>query len=89
MILDSLAGMNFLVEFNAKSCWAIVRAYFFIILNFIKIGKAKKKYAKLVKEHSIGKSNLTGRYNGSILLQYYLLKHKKAHQFYPLKKKES
>lgn len=69
LMLDGVAGIQFLFKGQAKNCWAIVRAHFSFYKNAMKIWKKRKK---LQHQHQhVYKTDLI------ILSEYYFNKKKK------------
>lgn len=74
-LLDTMAGVRFLVKGQLANMFAIVRAHFYIYLHLRQILDKRKLAGQRWKRESL--PDLEGVYSGSILFEYYLrLKHK-------------
>lgn len=77
LILDGVAGIQFLLKGKWSNTKAIIKAHFAIYGSLYSILKKRKEYSKLIQKASIGKAAIKGRIFGSILIKYYLLRKKK------------
>ncbi len=74
LILDGVAALLFLSEKKYTNIQAILKAHRSFYRNFFKILKQRRINKKIINEIKIKKrSQLQGRYKGSIVLQYYIL----------------
>ncbi len=72
LILDGLAGIQFLAKGKFGAIWAIVRAHWSFFFSIGKWMKKRKYYNQLVEEHRIGAANTTGHSSKSIIWQYFI-----------------
>lgn len=80
LVLDGLAGFQFLLKGNFKNCFTIVKAHFSFYFSFGKWWK-KRRQNKIMITHR----NETGIYKRSIIYQYFALRRKKFSQLrFPL-----
>ncbi len=72
LLLDGLAGMQFLASGQFRNIWAIVRAHWSF---FFELGKWCRK--RNIVKSMVSDRNLKGTYTKSIILQYFLKGRKK------------
>lgn len=74
LILDGLAGINFLVKGQFKNCMAIIRAHLNLYAWFPSLLRKRKAFNRLLAKHEIKpQRKLKGVYRGYLLIDYYLL----------------
>ena len=74
LILDGVAGMKFLVDGNAKSTLAIIRAHFNVYGQLLSIFRKRKKIKRIVRANKIGDARKTGMYKGIIIWDHFIRK---------------
>lgn len=73
IVIDALAGVNFLRQGKWQHLKAVVKAHWSFFGNFRSILKKRSQYTDLVNKVSISSSpNFNGVYNRSIIWQYYI-----------------
>jgi len=72
LILDGVAALRFLVSGNVSSFTAVIRAHFAFYGRFFSLLEKRKKFNSQLKDLSIGKENLSGRYSGNIIFKYFI-----------------
>ncbi|MEM8523504.1 MAG: bifunctional riboflavin kinase/FAD synthetase [Bacteroidota bacterium] len=73
LLLDGVAGLLFLSRGQLKNIVAIIKAHWYVFPRFRKTLKKRKKIYDRISKISINSQpNLSGRYDGSIVWQYYL-----------------
>lgn len=78
LILDGIAGIRFLLLRDWGNFKAIPRAHLHFYRNFNAMWKKRKSFIERIKEQGIKeRRNLAGRYHGSIIWNYYILKIRK------------
>ncbi|MCK0145480.1 glycosyltransferase family 2 protein [Arenibacter sp. F26102] len=61
LVMDGLAGINFIFQGRSKHCWAILRAHFSFYKNFINIFKKREK-AHFIRNYYATKSIVWSHY---------------------------
>ena len=79
--LDGLAGLRFLAYGQFSNAFAIVKAHFYIYGHLKSIFRKRKKMKE--KYTLISLPDLTGVYQGSILLEYYIRLKRKFSDLFP------
>jgi len=77
LILDGLAAFKFLIDGKPKTTLAVLKAHLHIYRNFSKIYKKRKQQQRKIDKLSIGSERVAGRYNGFIILDYFIRNKKK------------
>ena len=72
IVLDIAAAFNYLVRGQFKNFIQVFKGYIHFLLDIGYLQRSKKEYNKLIDEYAIGKPNLAGKYQKSVLLAYYL-----------------
>lgn len=72
LALDGIAGIKFLFGGNSDSTVAIIKAHFAVYAGMGHTLRKRSLYNRLIKENKINHPSYSGRYNGSILIAYYL-----------------
>jgi len=73
LILDGVAGMLFLSKGQFKNIGAIIRAHWHFFPKIPKTLKMRKRiYDRIIKISISNQPNLSGRYDGSVVWQYYM-----------------
>ena len=72
LILDGLAGLQFLIKGQFQNIWSIVKAHFYIYFHPLTILHKRTKAQQLIDEMYIGKPRKKGKLKGSIVLKYFL-----------------
>ena len=67
MVLDGIAGLQFLTQLKGRHCWAIIRAHIAFYRNLSTLNK-KRAAIQANKQ----KPNMNGWYKGSILFSYFV-----------------
>lgn len=81
LILDGLAGIKFLFSGKISAFFQVIKAHFACYIAFPKTIRKRKKFNKLSK----GYKKISGRYNGSIVADYFI-NHKKTFETLDAKK---
>ncbi|NND05373.1 MAG: glycosyltransferase family 2 protein [Saprospiraceae bacterium] len=80
LALDLLAGLRFIIVAEWKNAWAVVKAMLYTFRHFFSTWKKRKHILALTQKLSIGEDNTnSGRYQGSIVWEFFLLGKKKYH----------
>lgn len=77
LVLDGVAGLKFLIGGNFSGFLSVIKAHFTIYGRLGSILRSRKEIKNKLKDLSIGSKNESGRYNGSIVFQYFLQGKKK------------
>lgn len=77
LILDGVAGIKFLISGNRGSTWSILKSHFSVYANMAHTFRKRAVYKRLIRENRINLESNSGRYGGSILIDYYLKGRKK------------
>ncbi len=80
LLLDGLAGVQFLVKGQFKHLIAIIKAHFSFYGLLPKMLRQKRHDQQLIQKLSIGPANTDGHYRGSIIWQYYARGKRYFHQ---------
>ena len=72
-ILDGMAGVLFLFQGKFAHISAIIKAHWQFIPRFSKLLKKRRFYNEIIQKISVNSPNYSGRYNGSIVWQYFAL----------------
>ncbi|MEZ4988136.1 MAG: bifunctional riboflavin kinase/FAD synthetase [Saprospiraceae bacterium] len=73
LVLDGLAGILFLAQGKYAHISAIIRAHWHFFPKIRHWYKKRMAYQQLIEANRIGQANQKGRYNGSIVWDYYAL----------------
>lgn len=73
LILDGLAGVQFLLKGQFGNIGAIIKAHFYIYGHAFSILRKRMKSQQLVDELYIGKPRQKGKLKGSIVFKYFVL----------------
>ena len=79
-ILDMLAMFNFLLHFQFKDAWAVIRAQIAFRKMMFQAFNKRQQFEYIREKNSIREANTKGLYPKSILIQFYLNKKKKFTQ---------
>lgn len=72
LLLDGLAGLQFLVKGEIKNVWAIIRAHWHFFGNWGKLRRQKKEDQGRIEKVRIGPARIRqGRYSGSIVWAFF------------------
>ena len=71
LILDGIAGLKFLAEFNFSSFVSVIKAHFAVYGSIFSIISSRKRDSLKVNRNRIAKKKVN-RYSGSIIWQYYV-----------------
>ncbi len=74
LVMDGLAGVLFLSEGKFADIWAVIRAHWYVFLNFPSIIKKRLAIRDNIEKVSIFKPNKRGVYSGSIVWDFYIRK---------------
>jgi GT2 family glycosyltransferase len=77
LILDALAGINFLSKGQWKNCLAIIHAHLTFYTWLPLLMRKRKMYQSIIDKHNIGSKDSRGEFKQSILYQYYFLRRKR------------
>lgn len=80
LILDGIAGLVFLAKGHFMSTWAIVKAHLHFYALLPSVLERRNADELRIFRTKKGQTNKYGRYNGSILLSYFLFGRKKFNQ---------
>lgn len=81
LLLDGVAALAFLLKGRIKHIAAIFRAHWHFFPRILDLLKERRVIADQIERISIGRPNdLTGKYAGSIIWQYYIMGRKKFKQ---------
>ncbi len=72
LVLDGIAGLRLLMQGNASSFFAVIRAHFSFYGSFFSLLNKRKVFNNRLKDLSIGSENLSGRFKGNIITNYFL-----------------
>lgn len=72
LVLDGLAGVQFLFNGQFQNIWSIIKAHFYIYAHAFTILQKRMKAQQKVDELYIGKPRRKGKIGGSIVLKYFL-----------------
>lgn len=90
LILDGVAGVRFLLMRDWGNFKAIPKAHFHFYKNIPRMWKKRKAFEEQLDQNNIPKKkNLCGRYQGSIVWDYYILNRKKFSALDVNKKKQT
>lgn len=77
LLLDGVAGIKFLVAGNGASTLSILKSHFSVYGNLAHTIRKRAIYNRLINENKINLESTSGRYSGSILVDYYIRGRKK------------
>ncbi len=77
LLLDGVAGVKFLLQGQAKSTIAILRAHFSFYSKIFTLIKKRRDIKNIIKKNAFGKPNKSGMTSKFIIFQYYLFGNKK------------
>jgi GT2 family glycosyltransferase len=77
LVLDGLAGFQFLLKGQFANIWAIVKAHFYIYGHAFSILRKRMKSQQLIDQLYIGEPRKKGRLDGSIVFKYFAFGKKK------------
>lgn len=80
LILDGLAGVQFLLKGQFSNIWSIIKAHFYIYFHVFVILNKRMKSQQIVDELYIGDRRKRGYLNRSIIWQFFLMGKKKFSQ---------
>jgi GT2 family glycosyltransferase len=80
LILDGVAGLQYLAKGQYKNTLAVVKAHWHFFFSFNKWAKKRNQVKDLTNTR-----NLKGIYRGAIIMEYFLKKHKKFSDLDPRK----
>ncbi|MEL6987288.1 MAG: glycosyltransferase family 2 protein [Bacteroidota bacterium] len=72
LVLDGLAGLQFIAKGKVKLCFKIIEAHFAFYGNFRKILRKRKATKALINKNRIGAPTQEGKFKGSIIINYFL-----------------
>lgn len=73
LLLDGVAGVKFVIEGKPGSAWAIIKAHLKIYTSLLDVFKERKLLQKLIRNNKVNPENLTGRYSGLIIWDYFVM----------------
>lgn len=76
LILDGLAGVQFLLKGQFENIWAIIKAHFYIYGHALNILRKRMNAQQLVDELYIGRPRQKGKLKGNIVLKYFIFRKK-------------
>ncbi len=76
LVLDGIAGVRFLTQGKFLHIWAIIKSHFHCYFHIGSILKRRKQAKQAVQEIRIGEANQKGRFDGSIIWNYFARKKK-------------
>lgn len=89
LLLDGIAGIRFLLLMDWANFRAIPRAHFNFYRNISRMWQKRKSFLNLLKSQNISeRRELDGRYKGSIIWDYYILKKQKFSELNVSKKRK-
>ncbi|MBK8636691.1 MAG: hypothetical protein IPN72_25405 [Saprospiraceae bacterium] len=77
LILDGVAGLQFLLKGRWRQTIAVLQAHFQVYLNIFNLIDKRLTNKKLIQKVKIGKMNWKGRENRFIILDYFIMGIKK------------
>ncbi len=72
LVLDGLAGLQFLFKGQVKHLFAIIKAHWAVFFEFPYLLKKRKANKAIIKQISIGEKRLRDVYSKSIIWQYFV-----------------
>ena len=78
LILDWIAAIRFTMVHERGYAIAVVRAHLYILSHFARIWRKRRAVLQLARRFRVGPDNSnTGRYKGSIIWEFFILRKKK------------
>ncbi len=81
LVLDGVAGLNFIFSGQIKLAMMIVKAHFYIYFHIFGLVGRRRKYNKIISDNQISKPNMTGLIKKSVIFNYFVKKKKTFNKF--------
>lgn len=76
LVLDGVAGLQFLMKGEIAHTWHIIKAHFSFYGSLPSLFKKRKQYQQLIEKSRIGPERKIGQIRGSMIWKYYLQRKK-------------
>ncbi len=80
LVMDGIAGLNFMFQLKFNGVLAILLAHFSFYKNIFKLINKRRITTSVINKYRIYEPNLEGRFQGSIVFQYFILCKKRFSQ---------